>query len=61
MSTKRRVAYYYDPDIGAFSYGWAHPMKPFRIRLAHSLVTAYDMLPKMDVIVSRLATRMPSG
>ncbi|KAF8318135.1 hypothetical protein DL93DRAFT_2076108 [Clavulina sp. PMI_390] len=50
MGSKRRVAYYYDEDIGSFSYGWAHPMKPFRIRLAHSLIAAYDMLPKLDVI-----------
>lgn len=49
--SKRRVAYFYDHDIGSFSYGWVHPMKPFRMRLTHSLVSAYNMLPMMDVIV----------
>ncbi len=49
--SKRRVAYYYDPDIGSFSYGLGHPMKPLRMRVTHNLVSAYSMLPKMDVIV----------
>ena len=49
--SKRRVAYYYDPDIGSYSYGLGHPMKPFRMRLTHNLVSAYNMLPRMDVIV----------
>ena len=26
-STKRRVAYTYDPEVGNFSYGLQHPMK----------------------------------
>lgn len=35
-------------------------MKPFRMRLTHSLVSAYGMLPKLDVIVrpSNLSWRM---
>ncbi|KAF8324582.1 histone deacetylase complex, catalytic component RPD3 [Cantharellus anzutake] len=48
--SKRRVAYYYDPDIGSFSYGLGHPMKPLRMRITHNLVAAYNMLPGMDVI-----------
>ncbi|KAF8076910.1 hypothetical protein FPV67DRAFT_1665148 [Lyophyllum atratum] len=42
--SKRRVAYYYDPDAGAYTYGLGHLMKPHRIRVTHELVTAYDML-----------------
>lgn len=52
--SKRRVSYFYDNDIGSYSYGLGHPMKPFRMRLTHNLVTAYGMLPKMDIIVSLL-------
>jgi hypothetical protein len=48
----RRVAYYYDSDVGAYTYGPHHYMKPHRIRMAHHLVAAYGMLPKMQVIVS---------
>lgn len=39
-------------DVGAYTYGLGHPMKPHRIQVAHELVTAYDMLPKMQVLVS---------
>lgn len=65
--SKRKVAYYYDcgsfkyslqsylnprtADVGAYTYGLGHPMKPHRIRVTHDLVTAYDMLDKMHVLV----------
>ncbi|EMD33755.1 hypothetical protein CERSUDRAFT_142079 [Gelatoporia subvermispora B] len=48
--SKRRVAYYYDPDVGAFAYGLGHYMKPQRMRITHELVSAYNMLGKMDVL-----------
>ena len=35
---KKRIAYFYDADIGNYAYGAGHPMKPHRIRMAHSLV-----------------------
>ncbi|KAG6917573.1 hypothetical protein DXG01_002042 [Tephrocybe rancida] len=54
--SKRRVAYYYDADAGAYTYGLGHPMKPHRIRVTHDLVTAYDMLPKMHVLRPKRAT-----
>ena len=38
-------------DVGAYSYGLGHPMKPLRMRITHELLTAYDMLGKMDVLV----------
>ncbi|KAF9045759.1 histone deacetylase [Hymenopellis radicata] len=47
---KKRVSYYYDSDVGAYTYGLGHPMKPHRIRVAHDLIVAYDMLPKMHVL-----------
>ncbi|OSD02902.1 histone deacetylase RPD3 [Trametes coccinea BRFM310] len=54
--SKRRVTYYYDPDVGAFTYGLSHPMKPQRMRITHELLTAYDMLPKMHVLRAKRAT-----
>ncbi|KLO05914.1 hypothetical protein SCHPADRAFT_1002635 [Schizopora paradoxa] len=47
--SKRRVAYYYDNDVGLYSYGLGHPMKPHRMRMTHDLVAAYGMLPKMQI------------
>ncbi|ESK87524.1 histone deacetylase 1 [Moniliophthora roreri MCA 2997] len=47
---RRRVSYYYDSDVGSYTYGFGHTMKPHRIKMAHDLIAAYDMLPKMHVI-----------
>jgi histone deacetylase 1/2 len=41
------VSYYYDDAVAQYSYGEGHPMKPYRIRLAHELVSSYQMLPKL--------------
>jgi acetoin utilization deacetylase AcuC-like enzyme len=38
-------------DTGMFSYGLGHPMKPYRMRMTHNLVSAYGMLPKMTTLV----------
>ncbi|KAI0781111.1 histone deacetylase RPD3 [Trametes elegans] len=54
--SRRRVTYYYDPDVGAFNYGLSHPMKPQRMRLTHELLTAYDMLPRMHVLRAKRAS-----
>ena len=45
-------------DVGAYTYGLGHPMKPHRIRVTHDLVTAYGMLDKIHILVSRLPLRM---
>ena len=42
--SKRRVSYFYDTDVGSYTYGLGHPMKPHRIRMAHELVSAYNLL-----------------
>lgn len=39
---KNRIAYFYDEEVGNFSYG-NHPMKPIRIRMTHSLILAYGI------------------
>lgn len=45
----KRVAYFYDPEVGSFYYGEDHPMKPFRIKMAHQLIIGYEMYRKMNV------------
>ncbi|OBZ79650.1 Histone deacetylase RPD3 [Grifola frondosa] len=54
--SKRRVAYYYDHDVGSFTYGLGHPMKPQRMRLTHELVSAYGMLDKMHILRAKRAS-----
>lgn len=51
-SSKRKVAYFYDSDIGNFAYVAGHPMKPHRIRLAHSLIMNYGVYKYMEIYVS---------
>lgn len=48
MSTKRRVSYFYPPDVGHFYYGPSHPMKPHRLKLAHHLVLSYGLYREME-------------
>ncbi|KAJ1663114.1 histone deacetylase (class I) Clr6 [Coemansia sp. RSA 1813] len=50
MGWDKRVAYFYDSEVGNYNYGYNHCMKPFRIRMTHSIVTAYSLDKKMDVI-----------
>jgi acetoin utilization deacetylase AcuC-like enzyme len=52
-SKKNRVAYFYDSDVGNYAYVPGHPMKPHRIRLAHSLIMNYGVYQKMEIYVSR--------
>ncbi|KIJ13314.1 hypothetical protein PAXINDRAFT_170594 [Paxillus involutus ATCC 200175] len=54
--SKRRVTYYYDGDIGSYTYGLGHPMKPHRMHITHDLVSAYGMLDKMQVLRPKRAT-----
>ncbi|KAK8792853.1 hypothetical protein WA158_005017 [Blastocystis sp. Blastoise] len=46
---KRRVAYFYDNEIGNYNYGKTHPMKPHRVRMANQLIVNYDLHKYMDV------------
>ncbi|KAK2158305.1 hypothetical protein LSH36_173g05060 [Paralvinella palmiformis] len=45
----KRIAYFYDPDVGNFHYGPLHPMKPQRLSITHSLVFHYGLHKKMQV------------
>ena len=56
-SNKKRVAYFYDSDVGNYAYVSGHPMKPHRIRLAHSLVMNYGVYKFMEVYVSSSHSR----
>lgn len=52
-----RVSYFYDTEVGSYFYGQEHPMKPFRIKMAHQLIVNYGLYRKMHVYVShRLLT-----
>ncbi|ODV88478.1 hypothetical protein CANCADRAFT_33060 [Tortispora caseinolytica NRRL Y-17796] len=54
---KKRVAYFYDADVGNYAYGAGHPMKPHRIRMTHSLVMNYGLYKKMEIYRAKPATR----
>mmetsp|Transcript_26205 Transcript_26205/g.26095 ORF Transcript_26205/g.26095 Transcript_26205/m.26095 type:complete len:137 (+) Transcript_26205:25-435(+) len=54
---KNRVAYFYDNEIGSFYYGNDHPMKPFRIKMAHQLIVNYGLYRKMNVYQPHRATQ----
>ncbi|KAJ7631505.1 histone deacetylase complex, catalytic component RPD3 [Mycena rosella] len=43
-------------DVGGYTYGLGHPMKPHRVRVTHDLVSAYGMLNKMHVLRAKRAT-----
>ncbi|WRT63370.1 uncharacterized protein IL334_000275 [Kwoniella shivajii] len=44
----RRVAYYYDQDVGNYHYYLGHPMKPHRIRMAHNLIVNYGLADEVE-------------
>ena len=50
-SSPRKVAYFYDSDVGNYAYVAGHPMKPHRIRMAHSLIMNYGLYKKMEIYV----------
>lgn len=54
---KRRVAYFYDSDVGNYAYGTGHPMKPHRIRMAHSLIMNYGLYKDMEIYRAKPATK----
>ena len=51
LSDKKTVAYFYDSDVGNYAYVAGHPMKPHRIRMAHSLIMNYELYKKMEIYV----------
>jgi histone deacetylase 1/2 len=49
--SKKTVAYFYDTDVGNYAYPAGHPMKPHRIRLAHSLIMNYGLYKDLEIYV----------
>jgi histone deacetylase 1/2 len=56
-SEGKRVAYFYDSDVGNYAYVSGHPMKPHRIRLAHSLIMNYGLYKKMEIYRAKPASK----
>lgn len=50
-SQPKKVAYFYDSDVGNYAYVAGHPMKPHRIRMAHSLIMNYGLYKKLEIYV----------
>ncbi len=57
MNSRRKVAYFYTPEIGKFQYTSRHLMNPKRIAMAHNLVNAFGLYKKLEVYESREATK----
>ncbi|KAF2093777.1 histone deacetylase, partial [Rhizodiscina lignyota] len=53
----RKVAYFYDSDVGNYAYVSGHPMKPHRIRVAHSLIMNYGLYKKMEIYRAKPASK----
>ncbi|THC96443.1 hypothetical protein EYZ11_004092 [Aspergillus tanneri] len=53
----KKVAYFYDSDVGNYAYVSGHPMKPHRIRLTHSLVMNYSLYKKMEIYRAKPASK----
>ncbi|KAG4090852.1 hypothetical protein H8356DRAFT_1711036 [Neocallimastix lanati (nom. inval.)] len=49
MSSKKKVSYFYDPDVGNFQFAPHHPMKPLRIRMTHDLILEYGLFNKLEI------------
>ncbi|RID58955.1 hypothetical protein BRARA_F02210 [Brassica rapa] len=58
---KRRVSYFYEPTIGNYYYGQGHPMKPHRIRMAHSLIVHYNLHRRLEISRPYLADAADIG
>ncbi|KAL0246075.1 hypothetical protein GEMRC1_007291 [Eukaryota sp. GEM-RC1] len=56
MIPKPRIIYYYHNDVGSIYYGASHPMKPIRIRMAHSLILSYNLYQNMTLYRPPLAS-----
>ncbi|KAI9882629.1 MAG: histone deacetylase [Watsoniomyces obsoletus] len=57
-SNRKKVAYFYDADIGNYAYVAGHPMKPHRIRMTHSLILQYGLYKKMEIYRAKPATML---
>lgn len=56
-SQPTKVAYFYDSDVGNYAYNAGHPMKPHRIRMAHSLIMNYGLYKKLEIYRAKPASK----
>ncbi|KAI9699239.1 MAG: histone deacetylase [Bogoriella megaspora] len=54
---RKKIAYFYDSDVGNYAYVAGHPMKPHRIRMAHSLIMNYGLYKDMEIYRAKPASR----
>ncbi len=52
---KKKVCYFYDPEVGNYYYGQGHPMKPHRMRMTHNLLLHYGLHKHMELFRPTLA------
>lgn len=43
------VSYFYDEEVGNYSYGETNPMRPHRLRLTHNLIHNYGLTSSLIV------------
>eukprot|EP00898_Chlorokybus_atmophyticus_P006007 jgi/Chlat1/6407/Chrsp45S06024 len=56
IGRKKKVCYFYDPDVGNYYYGQGHPMKPHRMRMTHNLLLHYGLHKELEIFRPHLAT-----
>ncbi len=39
----KRVAYYFDDEIGMYTFQKGHPMRPLRMKITDTLIRSYDL------------------
>ncbi|KAL8822405.1 MAG: hypothetical protein Q9191_006856 [Dirinaria sp. TL-2023a] len=54
----KSTAYFYDSDVGNYAYVAGHPMKPHRIRMAHSLIMNYGLYKHMEIYRAKPASHL---
>ena len=55
-TSRKRVDYFYDEEIGNYHYGGQHPMRPHRVRLTHHLVVNYGLYKHMNIFSPKPAS-----
>jgi histone deacetylase 1/2 len=43
LGKRRRIGYFFDEEIGMYTFKRGHPMRPFRVKVADELIKAYGM------------------
>jgi hypothetical protein len=42
-SRRKRVGYFFDEEIGMYTFKKGHPMRPFRVKVTDELIRSYGM------------------